>query len=111
MSYSEVYNNFKPGDPNCLGPKMIDNRSSSKTAKSKHEEINRSVASVQDPPEAEPLDLDISDYSPETLDALKPLLKMAAQMLWHWKKFPIVLPSLIEDKIEPTAGKSLSAAT
>lgn len=33
------------------------------------------------------------------------VVQEANRILWHWKTFPIILPPLIENKIEPQPGK------
>ena len=43
-------------------------------------------------------------FFPETWHYLAPLINQANSILWHWKTFPISLPSPIETKIEPEHG-------
>lgn len=40
----------------------------------------------------------------ETWNYMTPLIDQANSILWHWKTFPISLPSPIESKIEPQHG-------
>lgn len=73
-------------------------------------------------PEKEPLKIDDGSIPPgrymattskevnksnfiEMMSAMKPLLDLSRQVLWHWKTFPIILPQPITVQTDPNSGK------
>merc|ERR1719483_1420985 len=58
-------------------------------------------------PEKEPLKIDDESIPPEMMSAMKPLLDLSRQVLWHWKTFPIILPQPITVQTDPNSGTCL----
>ena len=60
-------------------------------------------------PEREPLALDDSSIPPEMVAAMQPLLQLARSSLWHWRTFPIILPTPIT--VQDTSSTSTTSMT
>jgi len=60
-------------------------------------------------PEKEPLKIDDGSIPPEMMSAMKPLLDLSRQVLWHWKTFPIILPQPITVQTDPNSGTTSMA--
>jgi hypothetical protein len=61
-------------------------------------------------PEREPLAIDTASIPPELMPAMRPLLDLAHASLWHWKTFPIILPSpiTVQDSASSVATTSMT---